>query len=75
MRGRKEAMIQRRFSALKLEELWGRFEQYTHNLTSTVKVITVAPGGTPSFAGSHRFSVVVGKGAILEISFDEDDTG
>ena len=54
--GRKEALIQQReFSALKFEELWGRFEQYTHNLTSTVKVITVAPGGTLSFTGSVRW--------------------
>jgi hypothetical protein len=60
--GRKKAMIQRIFSALKFEEPWSRVEQYTHNLPPMVKVITVAPGGTPSFTGSHGLSAVVGKG-------------
>ena len=32
----------------KLDKPWGSFERYTHNLASTVKVITVAPGGTLS---------------------------
>ncbi len=32
-------------SSVKIDKPWGKFEQYTHNLTSTVKIITVAPGG------------------------------
>ncbi len=31
--------------AVKVERPWGEFEQYTHNLPSTVKVITVRPKG------------------------------
>jgi len=27
---------------------WGKFEQYTHNMPSTVKIITVQPGGVLS---------------------------
>ena len=27
-----------------VEKPWGKFEQYTHNIPSTVKVITVRPG-------------------------------
>ena len=32
----------------KVDKPWGGFEQYTHNLPCTVKIITVAPGGTLS---------------------------
>lgn len=31
--------------SVEVEKPWGRFEQYTHNLPCTVKIITVAPGG------------------------------
>lgn len=31
--------------SVKVDKPWGRFEQYTHNIPSTVKIITVAPGG------------------------------
>ncbi|CAN5713880.1 hypothetical protein BH24ACT20_BH24ACT20_15800 [soil metagenome] len=31
--------------SIKVDKPWGRFEQYTHNLPCTVKIITVAPGG------------------------------
>lgn len=34
--------------SVKVEKPWGKFEQYTHNLPCTVKVITVEPGGTLS---------------------------
>ncbi|MBA2442553.1 MAG: phosphomannose isomerase type II C-terminal cupin domain [Rubrobacter sp.] len=35
-------------SSVKVDKPWGRFDQYTHNLPCTVKIITVAPGGTLS---------------------------
>ncbi len=35
-------------STVRMDKPWGKFEQYTHNLPSTVKVITVIPGGTLS---------------------------
>lgn len=31
--------------SIKVDKPWGRFEQYTHNLPCTVKIITVTPGG------------------------------
>jgi mannose-6-phosphate isomerase len=34
--------------SVRVEKPWGRFEQYTHNLPCTVKIITVAPGGSLS---------------------------
>ena len=34
--------------SIKVEKPWGGFEQYTHNLPCTVKIITVAPGGVLS---------------------------
>jgi mannose-6-phosphate isomerase len=34
--------------SIKVDKPWGRFEQYTHNLPCTVKIITVAPGGVLS---------------------------
>ena len=34
--------------SIKVEKPWGRFEQYTHNLPCTVKIITVAPGAALS---------------------------
>ena len=39
---------------LRREKPWGAFEQYTHNLASTVKIITVAPGGTLSSQYHHH---------------------
>jgi mannose-6-phosphate isomerase len=32
----------------KVEKPWGNYEKYTHNLPCTVKILTVAPGGTLS---------------------------
>ena len=32
--------------SVRVERPWGKFEQYTHNLPCTVKIITVVPGGT-----------------------------
>ena len=40
--------------SLKVDKPWGGFEQYTHNLPSTVKIITVAPGGTLSRQYHHH---------------------
>jgi mannose-6-phosphate isomerase len=31
--------------SLKVEKPWGEFEQFTHNQQSTVKILTVQPGG------------------------------
>jgi mannose-1-phosphate guanylyltransferase/mannose-6-phosphate isomerase len=39
---------------IEVEKPWGRFEQYTHNALSTVKVITVEPGGALSLQYHHR---------------------
>lgn len=40
--------------SVKVDKPWGRFEQYTHNLPSTVKIITVAPGGVLSRQFHHQ---------------------
>lgn len=56
--------------SVKVEKPWGRFEQYTHNLTCTVKIITVAPGGTLSRQYHHQRDelwVVLDPGACVEI--------
>jgi mannose-6-phosphate isomerase len=38
----------------KVEKPWGFFEQLTYNAPSTVKIITVDPGGTLSLQYHHR---------------------
>ncbi len=38
---------------VKVDKPWGRFEQYTHNLPLTVKIITVEPGGSLSRQYHH----------------------
>lgn len=56
--------------SVKVDKPWGRFEQYTHNLPSTVKVITVAPGGTLSRQYHHmrdELWVVLDPGAKVEL--------
>ena len=56
--------------SIKVDKPWGRFEQYTHNLPSTVKIITVAPGGTLSRQYHHRRDelwVVLDPGARVEL--------
>jgi len=56
--------------SVKVEKPWGRFEQYTHNLLSTVKIITVDPGGTLSRQYHyHRDElwVVLDPGARVEL--------
>ena len=56
--------------SIKVEKPWGRFEQYTHNLPCTVKIITVAPGGTLSRQYHYKRDelwVVLDKGACVEL--------
>lgn len=62
--------MEHRPSSLKVDKPWGRFEQYTHNLTSTVKVITVNPGGVLSRQYHHQRDelwVVLDLGARIEL--------
>lgn len=63
-------MIDELLRVTKSERPWGRFEQYTHNLPCTVKVITVVPGGTLSRQYHHRRDelwVVLDPGACVEL--------
>ena len=56
--------------SIKVEKPWGRFEQYTHNLPCTVKIITVAPGGTLSLQYHHHRDelwVILDKGARVDL--------
>ena len=56
--------------SIKVEKPWGEFEQYTHNLPSTVKIITVAAGGTLSRQYHHHRDelwVVLDEGARVEL--------
>jgi mannose-6-phosphate isomerase len=56
--------------SIKVEKPWGNYEQFTHNLSCTVKVITVAPGGTLSRQYHyHRDElwVVLDVGARVEV--------
>ncbi|MBA3491803.1 MAG: phosphomannose isomerase type II C-terminal cupin domain [Rubrobacteraceae bacterium] len=56
--------------SIKVDKPWGRFEQYTHNLPCTVKIITVAPGGTLSRQYHHHRDelwVVLDKGAQIQL--------
>ncbi len=50
----RSTVIDRMPSTVETEKPWGRFEQYSHNLLSTVKIIKVEPGGTPSLQYHHR---------------------
>ncbi|ABG03160.1 mannose-6-phosphate isomerase, type II [Rubrobacter xylanophilus DSM 9941] len=56
--------------SVKVDKPWGKFEQYTHNLPCTVKIITVAPGGTLSRQYHHKRDelwVVLDPGARVEL--------
>jgi mannose-6-phosphate isomerase len=58
---------------VRVEKPWGKFEQYTHNLPSTVKIITVDPGGILSSQYHHRRDelwVVLDPGAKVELGYD-----
>lgn len=55
---------------LSVDKPWGRFEQYTHNLPCTVKIITVEPGGRLSRQYHHRRDelwVVLDTGIEIEL--------
>ena len=61
------------FSTTRVEKPWGNFEQYTHNHPSTVKIITVEPGGTLSYQ-YHNYRdelwVILDDGALVEIGYE-----
>ncbi len=55
---------------VRVEKPWGRFEQYTHNLPSTVKIITVDPGGILSSQYHYRRDelwIVLDPGAKVDL--------
>jgi mannose-6-phosphate isomerase len=63
-------MIQHIPSTVKVEKPWGYFEQYTHNLPCTVKIITVQAGGTLSrqyHKKRDELWVVLDPGARVEL--------
>jgi mannose-6-phosphate isomerase len=63
-------MIDQIASPVEVEKPWGGFEQYTHNMLSTVKVITVKPGGALSLQYHHRRDelwVILDAGARIEL--------
>jgi mannose-1-phosphate guanylyltransferase/mannose-6-phosphate isomerase len=65
-----ETFLGDRPPSLKVEKPWGRFEQYTHNLPCTVKIITVEPGGTLSRQYHYRRDelwVALDPGARVEL--------
>ena len=56
--------------SVRVEKPWGRFEQYTHNLPCTVKIITVVPGGKLSRQYHHKRDelwVVLDPGSAVEL--------
>jgi mannose-1-phosphate guanylyltransferase/mannose-6-phosphate isomerase len=66
----KEPMLNHVPRATKVEKPWGKFEQYTFNQKSTVKIITVAPDGMLS--SQYHFErdelwVVLDDGARVEL--------
>src|SRR5918994_7619370 len=55
---------------MEVEKPWGKFEQYTHNMLSTVKVITVDPGSSLSLQYHHwrdELWVVLDDGAEIQL--------
>jgi mannose-6-phosphate isomerase len=55
---------------IEVEKPWGKFEQYTHNMLSTVKVITVDPGGSLSLHYHHwrdELWIVLDDGAEIQL--------
>ncbi|MDP8948711.1 MAG: phosphomannose isomerase type II C-terminal cupin domain [Actinomycetota bacterium] len=56
--------------SVKIEKPWGHFEQYTHNLRCTVKIITVSAGGTLSRQYHQKRDelwVILDRGARVEL--------
>ena len=63
-------MVNQVTPTITVEKPWGKFEQYTHNLPSTVKVITVRPGGALSLQYHNKRDelwVVLDPGARIEV--------
>jgi mannose-6-phosphate isomerase len=55
---------------IEVEKPWGKFEQFTHNLLSTVKVLTVDSGGSLSLQYHHwrdELWVVLDEGAEVQL--------
>jgi mannose-6-phosphate isomerase-like protein (cupin superfamily) len=53
------------------ERPWGNFRQFTHNILSTVKIITVKPNESLSLQSHHKrseFWRIIGGSGIVEIS-------
>jgi mannose-6-phosphate isomerase len=66
----RSVMIDQMPPSVKVEKPWGRFEQYTHNLPCTVKIITVVPGGKLSrqyHKKRDELWVVLDPGAAVEL--------
>ena len=62
--------MDRRPPSVKVERPWGGFEQYTHNLPCTVKIIPVAPGGALSRQYHNKRAelwAVLDEGACVEL--------
>ena len=62
--------MNRRPPSVKVEKPWGGFEQYNHNLSCIVKIITVAPGGVLSrqyHSKRDELWVVLDEGACVEL--------
>ena len=67
---KRSKMLNQIARAVKVDKPWGSFEQYTHNLPSTVKIITVAPGSCLSRQYHHHRDelwVVLDSGATVEL--------
>lgn len=59
--------------SVKIDKPWGRFEQYTHNLPCTVKIITVAAGGILSRQYHHqRDELWVALDSGIKVELDDE---
>lgn len=64
--------------SVEVEKPWGRFERYTHNLESTVKIITVNPKAKLSGQYHHHRDelwVVLDEGAVVELDGETSRPG
>lgn len=63
-------MIDQAPTTVEVDKPWGKFEQYAHNIRSTIKIITVTPGGALSLQYHHHRDelwVVLDTGARIEL--------
>ena len=63
-------MIDHISPTVEVEKPWGKFEQYTHNMLSTVKLISVEAGGSLSLQYHHcrdELWVVLDEGAEIQL--------